>query len=230
MTVGRVLRLFPRDPAAEVVVRWLGVSQPCRCKPQSERRRCDSLQATSPTKTPTRSSPPRTGGSTRARALMARFTPRADRGFTRSASASEVVRSATRSSPPAATSQRDTSSTQSARSGAAATSTSRSCSRAPTDAAWRLQSSTACAAFRFLPFPRARSFTRFGWPHRLRSGRLSSSWSRRTHDLDEVRMVLYTREDDKAYTVFAEALEQILSERATDGAAERGAAPDRGRT
>jgi len=32
-----------------------------------------------------------------ARALMARFTPRADRGFTRSADASEVVPSATRS-------------------------------------------------------------------------------------------------------------------------------------
>jgi O-acetyl-ADP-ribose deacetylase (regulator of RNase III) len=33
------------------------------------------------------------------------------------------------------------------------------------------------------------------------------------HSLDEVRMVLYTREDDKAYTIFAHALEQILSER-----------------
>lgn len=31
------------------------------------------------------------------------------------------------------------------------------------------------------------------------------------HDLDEVRMVLYTREDAKAYTVFASALEQLLS-------------------
>src|SRR5882724_5757917 len=39
------------------------------------------------------------------------------------------------------------------------------------------------------------------------------------HSLDEVRMVLYTREDAKAYTVFAETLEKILSERATDGAA-----------
>ena len=29
----------------------------------------------------------------------------------------------------------------------------------------------------FLPFPRARSFIRCGWPHPLRSGRLSSSWS-----------------------------------------------------
>jgi O-acetyl-ADP-ribose deacetylase len=42
---------------------------------------------------------------------------------------------------------------------------------------------------------------------------------RERHSLDEVRMVLYTREDDRAYTVFAETLEQILSERATDGAA-----------
>lgn len=40
---------------------------------------------------------------------------------------------------------------------------------------------------------------------------------RERHDLDEVRMVLYTRENDKAYTVFAEALERLLSARATDG-------------
>ena len=33
------------------------------------------------------------------------------------------------------------------------------------------------------------------------------------HSLDEVRMVLYTREDDKAYTIFVQALEQILSEK-----------------
>jgi O-acetyl-ADP-ribose deacetylase len=33
------------------------------------------------------------------------------------------------------------------------------------------------------------------------------------HNLDEVRMVLYTREDDKAYTIFAQALEQLLSVR-----------------
>jgi O-acetyl-ADP-ribose deacetylase (regulator of RNase III) len=30
------------------------------------------------------------------------------------------------------------------------------------------------------------------------------------HDFDEVRMVLYTREDDKAYAVYAQALEQLL--------------------
>jgi O-acetyl-ADP-ribose deacetylase (regulator of RNase III) len=30
------------------------------------------------------------------------------------------------------------------------------------------------------------------------------------HNLEEVRMVLYTREDDKAYAIFAQALEQIL--------------------
>jgi O-acetyl-ADP-ribose deacetylase (regulator of RNase III) len=35
------------------------------------------------------------------------------------------------------------------------------------------------------------------------------------HNLDEVRMVLYTREDDKAYTIFAQTLEQILSQRNT---------------
>ena len=39
------------------------------------------------------------------------------------------------------------------------------------------------------------------------------------HSLDEVRMVLYTCEDDTAYTVFAPTLEQILSERATGGVA-----------
>ncbi len=33
------------------------------------------------------------------------------------------------------------------------------------------------------------------------------------HALDEVRMVLYTREDDQAYSIFAHALEQILSEK-----------------
>jgi O-acetyl-ADP-ribose deacetylase (regulator of RNase III) len=36
---------------------------------------------------------------------------------------------------------------------------------------------------------------------------------REQHTLDEVRMVLYTREDDTAYAVFAGALEQILSEK-----------------
>src|SRR2546426_1815965 len=39
------------------------------------------------------------------------------------------------------------------------------------------------------------------------------------HRLNEVRMVLYTREDDTAYTVFVRTLEQILSERVTNGAA-----------
>jgi len=33
------------------------------------------------------------------------------------------------------------------------------------------------------------------------------------HDLDEVRMVLYQREDDRAYPLFEAALEQILEER-----------------
>src|SRR5262245_19625492 len=37
------------------------------------------------------------------------------------------------------------------------------------------------------------------------------------HDFDEVRMVLYTREDDAAYSVFARALEQIFAERALQG-------------
>jgi len=36
--------------------------------------------------------------------------------------------------------------------------------------------------------------------------------TREPHHLDEVRMVLYPREDETAYAVFARALEQILSE------------------
>ncbi|MBN8901947.1 MAG: hypothetical protein J0H57_13010 [Rhodospirillales bacterium] len=51
---------------------------------------------------------------------------------------------------------------------------------------------------------------------------------REWHDLAEVRMVLYTREDAKAYTVFAEALERLVAARVTGGAAEPGAAADRG--
>lgn len=51
---------------------------------------------------------------------------------------------------------------------------------------------------------------------------------REQHSLDEVRMVLYTREDGKAYTVFAKTFERIVSARVTDGTADPGAAPDRG--
>jgi O-acetyl-ADP-ribose deacetylase (regulator of RNase III) len=40
---------------------------------------------------------------------------------------------------------------------------------------------------------------------------------RERHSLDEVRMVLYTREDDTAYSVFARTLEQIISERTANG-------------
>jgi len=41
------------------------------------------------------------------------------------------------------------------------------------------------------------------------------------HDLDEVRMVLYTREDDKAYTVYATALEQLLGASCSPGSIDR---------
>lgn len=34
------------------------------------------------------------------------------------------------------------------------------------------------------------------------------------HNLDEVRMVLYTREDDQAYAVFADALKELISGKA----------------
>jgi len=54
---------------------------------------------------------------------------------------------------------------------------SQSCWRVHTVAACRSQPSTACAAFRFRPFPPERSSIRFDWPCRLRSGRLFSSWS-----------------------------------------------------
>ncbi len=62
---------------------------------------------------------------------------------------------------------------------AAAMNTSRSCWRAPTDAVWRLPSSKAYAAFRFLPFLYVGAFVyplaagRTYCAHR----RLSSSWS-----------------------------------------------------
>lgn len=46
------------------------------------------------------------------------------------------------------------------------------------------------------------------------------------HSLDEVRLVLYTRENALAYGVFAAALELILSERVIDEAADPGTAPD----
>jgi O-acetyl-ADP-ribose deacetylase (regulator of RNase III) len=36
---------------------------------------------------------------------------------------------------------------------------------------------------------------------------------REQHSLDEVRMVLYSREDERAYPIFAEALRRLLSGR-----------------
>ncbi len=61
----------------------------------------------------------------------------------------------------------------------------------------------------------------FGYPLRLAAPiairTIIDFLERERHGLDEVRMVLYPREDERAYTVFAEALEQILSARVTDG-------------
>lgn len=48
------------------------------------------------------------------------------------------------------------------------------------------------------------------------------------HHFDEVRMVLYTRENGKAYAIFVQTLGHLLSERVSRGAAEPGAAPDGG--
>ena len=45
------------------------------------------------------------------------------------------------------------------------------------------------------------------------------------HCLDEVRMVLYTREDDKAYSVFVDSLEQILSKNKVSHGAARQITP-----
>src|SRR5262245_5958156 len=41
---------------------------------------------------------------------------------------------------------------------------------------------------------------------------------RQQHSLDEVRIVLCARQDDGAYTMFAQTLEQILSEKVTEAA------------
>lgn len=71
----------------------------------------------------------------------------------------------------------------------------------------------------------------FVYPIRLAApialGTIIEFLERERHDLDEVRMVIYTREDGKAYTIFAEALEQILSRRDEHGDAEPGAEPVR---
>ncbi len=40
---------------------------------------------------------------------------------------------------------------------------------------------------------------------------------REQHDFDEVRMVLYSREDDRAYPIFVEALQQILAGKSEGG-------------
>jgi O-acetyl-ADP-ribose deacetylase (regulator of RNase III) len=54
----------------------------------------------------------------------------------------------------------------------------------------------------------------FGYPMRLAAPvalrAILDFLKQERHDLDEVRMVLYTREDDKAYTVYAQALERLL--------------------
>jgi O-acetyl-ADP-ribose deacetylase (regulator of RNase III) len=75
---------------------------------------------------------------------------------------------------------------------------------------------------RSLSFPSI-STGAFAYPLRLAApialGAIIEFLEREPHDLDEVRIVLYTRENDKAHTVFAEALERILSQRIGGGAA-----------
>lgn len=55
----------------------------------------------------------------------------------------------------------------------------------------------------------------FGYPIRLAAPvalkTIVDFLKQQRHDLDEVRMVLYTREDERAYEVYAQALEQLLA-------------------
>src|SRR5262245_28968514 len=64
----------------------------------------------------------------------------------------------------------------------------------------------------------------FVYPLRLAApialGTIIEFLEREPHDLDEVRMVLYTRENNKALAVFVEVLERLLSQRVGHGAAE----------
>src|SRR5262245_17874694 len=64
----------------------------------------------------------------------------------------------------------------------------------------------------------------FAYPIRLAApialGTIIEFLERERHDLDEVRMVLYTRENNKALAVFVEVLERLLSQRVGHGAAE----------
>jgi O-acetyl-ADP-ribose deacetylase (regulator of RNase III) len=57
----------------------------------------------------------------------------------------------------------------------------------------------------------------FGYPIRLAAPvalkAVVEFLEKESHSLEEVRMVLYQREDDTAYSVFAEALSQLLSSR-----------------
>jgi O-acetyl-ADP-ribose deacetylase len=54
----------------------------------------------------------------------------------------------------------------------------------------------------------------FGYPIRLAAPvalkAIVNFLRKEPHELEEVRMVLYTREDEKAYTVYAQALEELL--------------------
>ena len=61
----------------------------------------------------------------------------------------------------------------------------------------------------------------FVYPLRLAApialGTIIEFLEREQHNLDEVRMVLYSREDDRAYPIFAEALQRLVSRRAEAG-------------
>lgn len=64
----------------------------------------------------------------------------------------------------------------------------------------------------------------FAYPIRLAApvalGAIVAFLGRERHDLDEVRVVLYPRENDKAYAIFAEALGRIASQRGAAPGAE----------
>lgn len=61
----------------------------------------------------------------------------------------------------------------------------------------------------------------FGYPMRLAApvalATIIEFLERGEHSLDEVRLVLYTREDEKAYPLFAEALQLFVTRRAESG-------------
>ena len=152
---------------------------------------------------------------------MAPFTRRVVRAFTRSVSASEAALWAMRSSPQEVISKRDTSYTRLAQFGEGGRRAGVEVVGERISAQFTARGSTRLAQYLdSLDFYRSVRFTPSDLQHRSRSRTIIQFLEREEHSLDEVQMVLYIRENGKAYTVFARALEQLLSERVTAGVAE----------